>query len=145
MQELRLPRLGRLDPGLRRRAGFARARHGVQRLARGAVGLGERGLAGGAGVGRLLAGGLGVIELVGERAAAAGEFDRRLGQRLALGFSRGAALGEFGDLGPSAGAPLVPGAAFGGDRLAALGARLGLAGQRLQGGQRLGEFAARAP
>ena len=116
VQELRLPGLSRLDARLRRGAGFARLSHRVERSAGGAIGLGERGLALGAGVGGVLAERLGVIELVGERAAAAGEFGRRVRERLALGLGGGAPFGEFGDLGFRAPAPLIPGAALGGDR-----------------------------
>ena len=140
MQELLLPGFSRLDARLGRCAGFAGICHRVQRLARGAVGLGKRGLALGAGVGGLFSERLGGIELVGERAAAAGEFGGRAGERLALGLRAGAPLGELGDLRFGALAALVPGAALGGDRKPARGAGLGLAGQRLQSGARFGEF-----
>ena len=115
------------DALLRRRALLARRRHRFERLAGGAVGVGERGLAERERVGGLLARGFGLGEFVGERMGAAGEFGRSVGDRRPLPLRLGAPLGEFGDAGERAIAPLGPRRPLGGDGRAPGGAGLGLA------------------
>src|SRR5271165_2989617 len=127
MQELLAPGAGRFDPRFRRRARFARFRHGVERLAGHAIRDGERGLAGGPGVRRLFPRRLRGVEFVGQRAAAAGEFMRRFAELFALRFVARTPRGDLRNLGLGAFAALVPGAAFGDNRVAALGARFRLA------------------
>ena len=102
MHELIAAQARAFDALLRRRALLARRRHRFERLAGGAVGVGERGLAERERVGGLLARGFGLGEFVGERMGAAGEFGRRVGDRRPLPLRFGAPLGEFGDAGERA-------------------------------------------
>ncbi len=103
MHELFAAQTRALDALLGRRAALARRRHRLERLAGGAVGVGERGLGERERVGGLPARGFGLVEFVRERAGAAGEFVRRVGDSLPLPLRLGAAVGEFGDAGTRVG------------------------------------------
>ena len=115
MHELIAAQARAFDALLRRRALLARRRHRFERLAGGAVGVGERGFAERERVGGLLARGFGLGEFVGERMGAAGEFGRSVGDRRPLALRLGAPLGEFGDPAKRAVAPLGPRRPLGGD------------------------------
>ncbi len=128
-----------LEPLLGGGALLARRAHRLERLAGGAVGLGEGVLALRARIRGLLSSRFRPIVLVGQRAAAAAEFDWRLGEAGALLLGERLALGKFSDAGVRAIAPFAPGPLLGGDRLSSRGARLRLARERLRRGARLGE------
>ena len=115
MDELLAAQARPLDPLLGRRALLARRRHRLERLAGGAVGVGERRLGERERVGGLLAQPFRLVEFVGERVRAAGEFGRRVGDRRPLLLRFRPALGEFRDPGERPIAPLGPRRALGGD------------------------------
>ena len=90
--------------------------HRFERLAGGAVGVGQRGFGQRERVGGLLARGFRLAMLVGERAPGAGEIGRRVVERRPFLLRLRLAFGEFGDAALRLGKPLAPGRALGGDR-----------------------------
>ena len=139
MQELLASQARPFDALLGSRALLARLSHRLERVAGGAVGLGERRFAQHASVGGLFPRRFRLVVFVCERMAPAGEFDRRVGEPGALLLRLRAALGELRDAGISAIEPLAPRRPLGGDRVAPRCARLRLAGERLRRSARFRE------
>ena len=139
----RLARQARaFEPLLGSGARFARRAHRLERGARGAVGLGERGLGGDARVGGGLARRLGLVEPPQQFAPLLQKHRRRVGERFEFGLRGKAPLGDLGDIGLRLGPPLDPGALLGGDRAPSRLASFRFARQGLRRGLRLGEVGA---
>ena len=110
---------------------LARGAHGLKRLARGAIGVGERSFAEHERVGGLLACELGLAMLVGKRAARPGKVSRRVGEFRSLSIGFGLPRGKLGDAALRMGQPLIPGRTFGGDCVAPRAAGRSLASNGL--------------